>query len=82
VRGVQALLGFGDDARPGGAVGQIRRRRGGAAQQRALVFAIGPVRRLPEPADGLAVGLDQGHVDAVLRRAAHQPDRQNRRRLR
>ena len=28
--------------------------------------------------DPLAIGIDQGDVDAVLRGAAHQPDRQHR----
>jgi hypothetical protein len=48
------------------------------ALRRALVFRIAPVSRPPEAGDDVAVGLDQGDVDDILRRPAHQADSQNR----
>jgi hypothetical protein len=71
-------LGLGDDCRPGRAISHVRRRRGGAAEQRALGLGIGPARSSAELRDTLAVGIDQGNVDAVLRGPAHQPNRQHR----
>ena len=73
----------GDDA--------LRRRRAGPAappgpsgraasasaprRSLALGVGVGAVPGRPERHDPLAVGLDQRDVDAVERRAAHQPDR-------
>ena len=71
-------LSLGDDCRPSRAVCQVGRHRGGAAQQRALGLGIGPARGGAELRDTLAVGIDQGDVNAVLRRPAHQPNRQYR----
>jgi hypothetical protein len=52
--------------------------RGGAAQQRAFGFALGPAGGGAELGDVFAVGVDQRDVDAILRRPAHQADRQYR----
>ncbi len=71
--------GLGDDIRPRRAIGQVRRGGGGAAQQRALGLGVRPAGGRAELRDPLAVGVDQGDIDAVLRGAAHQPDRQHRR---
>ena len=45
-----------------------------AAQGLALGVGVGAVPGRPERHDPLAVGLDERDVDAVERRAAHQPD--------
>ena len=75
------LLGVGEDLRPLGAVGQaeIAAGRDGAAHHRALLLAVGPVAGRPDPVDGLAVGVEQRHVDAVIGGAAHQADGADRR---
>src|SRR6516225_3510602 len=40
----------------------------------AIVLAVWAVAGRPEPADRLAIGLDQRHVHAVIGGAAHQAD--------
>ena len=79
---VDQPFGLGDDVRPRRPVGQIGSRRGGAAQERAFGFGIGPAGGGAELPDLFAVAVDQRDVDAVLRRPAHQPDRQHRGRRR
>ena len=57
--------------RPVRETGGIRER---AAQGLALGVGVGAVPGRPERHDPLAVGVDERDVDAVERRAAHQPD--------
>jgi hypothetical protein len=66
MRGVHHRLGRRERGRPRGAVGHVRRRGGRAAQQRALLFRVGPVCRRPETGNNLTVGFDQRNIDAVL----------------
>jgi hypothetical protein len=75
---VEERLHFGDEAGPRRPVGQVGRRGGSAAEQCVLGLSIGPAGGGAELRDPPAVGVDQGDIDVVLRRAAHQADRQNR----
>ena len=79
MRVVHQILGSGDHARPGVAFGQVRRGGRSAAQQSALGLGIGAAGGGAEMRDLLAIGIDQRNIDAVLRGATHQSDRQNRR---
>ncbi len=69
------LLGLRDHTRPLGAHAQNGRLVHGAAQDRNLVLLIEMERARPEARDLLAIRFDRRNVDAVHRRAAHQPDR-------
>ena len=69
------FVGFFQHTRPRHAVGQDCTLNQRLPQQRTLTVRIGPVAGRTEPLDALAVGLDQGHVDAVERGPAHQPNR-------
>jgi hypothetical protein len=75
---VNEPLGLGDDVGPCRPIGQIGSRRGGAAQQRAFGVAIGTAGGGAELGDAFAVAVDQPDIDAILRRPAHQADRQHR----
>src|SRR6185312_16096304 len=70
-------FGFGENARAHPAVVERCAFRERLAQQGTLVVAVRPVAGRTEGLDALAVGLDQRHIDAVERGAAHQPDRLN-----
>ena len=57
--------------RPVSETGGVRER---TAQGLALGLGVGAVPGRPKLHDPLAVGVDERDVDAVERRAAHQPD--------
>jgi len=71
----QFALGFGEDARPRGAVGQRFGSDDGILQQGLLVRAVGIGARRPALDHVLAIGLQQGDVDAVERSARHEANR-------
>jgi hypothetical protein len=71
-------LGLVQAAGPCAAVAQIGGVRDRALDQRALRLAVGAMAARSQPADALAVGLEQRHVDAVEGGAAHQTDRGKR----
>ena len=75
VQGSGDFLGLGDHSRPLGAPSQGRRLFHGAAQDRGLVLPIRMKCARPEARDCFAIRLNQCDIDAVHRRAAHQPDR-------
>jgi hypothetical protein len=63
---IDQALGLGQRVRARGPIGQIDSRSGGAAQQRAFGFAIGPARGGAELADAFTVGVEDRDIDAVL----------------
>jgi hypothetical protein len=69
------LLGRREHGGPCAAVGEIGGNRDRAAHDVALGVAVRAKAGRPEPADALAVGLDERHVDPVVGGAAHQADR-------
>src|SRR5581483_3491543 len=71
----QLALDLGEAAGPRGAVGERTRLAHRAAQRRAELGVVRQGERRPPLEPLLAVGLDQGHVDAVHRRAAHEAQR-------
>src|ERR1700757_3034366 len=88
VRGQEGLdrLGMGlrykgfrlrERAWPLAAPGEIGGLRHRAPNVLPLVLGIGPIERLPETADLLAVGIDERDVDPIVGRAAHQADRRH-----
>jgi len=71
-------LGLRDRPRTHAALGKVLRRRNRGPQKSGLGVGVGIGRGRPEAGNRLPVALDQGDVDAVHRRAAHQPDRAHR----
>jgi hypothetical protein len=66
-------LGLAQNAGPRVAIRQLHRLGQRLAQHAALGLAVGPVAGRPERFYAFAVGLDQGDIDPVQRRSAHQP---------
>ena len=71
-------LGRAEPARAGVPIVEVDRVRQRAAQKDAIRLGIGKRALRSEGDAPFAVGLDQGDVDAVHRRSAHQTDRAHR----
>jgi hypothetical protein len=82
VRARDPRLDVRENARPRGPIGHHRSVGDGLPQQRAFLARISAITGGPESRHGFAVGFEQRHVHAVKRRAAHQPDRAQRRHFR
>ncbi len=71
----QRALDVAEAAGARAALAQILGLTQGGAQFHLDLGRIGVARRRPVPQLLVAVGFEQRHVDAVHRRAAHQPER-------
>src|SRR5262249_5273716 len=69
---------FGERAWPLAAPGKVGGLRHRAPNELALLLGIGPIERLPETADLLAVGVDERDDDPIVGPAAPQADRGDR----
>ena len=74
MRGRHEVLGRPQAAGSPGPLDERRRIGERTAQEVALGVGVGAVPGRPERHEPLAVGLDERDIDAVERRAAHQPD--------
>ena len=68
------LFRLGEELRPLGAVAEMDGGRDRPPQHGPFLLAVGPIAGRPDPADGLAVGIEQRHVHPVIGGAAHQAD--------